>query len=50
MDTLFPTTIINYVGAFASAFAANNFIYFRGFVLGFLLGATFIAKEWTPSM
>ena len=37
MDTLFPTTIINYIGAFASAFAANNFIYFRGFVLGFLL-------------
>ncbi len=41
MDTLFPTTIINYIGAFASAFAANNFIYFRGFMLGFLLlGAT----------
>ncbi len=37
MDTLFPTTIINYIGAFASEFAANNFIYFRGFVLGFLL-------------
>ena len=37
MDTLFPTTIINYIGAFASAFAANNFIYFRGFMLGFLL-------------
>ena len=37
MDTLFPTTIINYIGAFASAFAANNFIYFRGFVLGFML-------------
>jgi hypothetical protein len=37
MDTLFPTTIIDYIGAFASAFAANNFIYFRGLVLGFLL-------------
>ena len=37
METLFPTTIINYIGAFASAFAANNFIYFRGFVLGLLL-------------
>jgi len=37
MDTLFPTTIINYIGAFASIFTANNFIYFRGFVLGFLL-------------
>ena len=37
MDTLFPTTSINYIGAFASAFAASNFIYFRGFVLGFLL-------------
>ena len=37
MDTLFPTTIINYIGTFASAFAANNFIYFRGFMLGFML-------------
>jgi hypothetical protein len=37
MDTLFPTTIINYIGAFASAFTANNFIYFRGFMLGFML-------------
>jgi hypothetical protein len=37
MDTLFPTTIINYIGVFASAFTANNFIYFRGFMLGFLL-------------
>lgn len=37
MDTLFPMTIINYVGIFASAFTANNFIYFRGFILGFLL-------------
>jgi len=37
MDTLFPTTIVNYIGIFASAFTANNFIYFRGFILGFLL-------------
>ena len=34
---LFPITIMNYIGAFAAAFAANNFIYFRGFILGFLL-------------
>ena len=37
MDTLFPMTITNYIGTFASAFAANNFIYFRGFMLAFLL-------------
>ena len=37
MDTLFPMTIMNYIGTFASAFAANNFIYFRGFTLAFLL-------------
>jgi hypothetical protein len=37
MDAFFPTTITNYIGVFASAFTANKFIYFRGFVLGFLL-------------
>ena len=37
MDTLFPMVIMNYIGTFASAFAANNFIYFRGFMLAFLL-------------
>jgi hypothetical protein len=37
MDTLFPVAIITYINMFASEFAANNFIYFRGFVLGFLL-------------
>ncbi len=37
MDTLFPMTIVDYIGTFASAFAANNFIYFRGFMLAFLL-------------
>lgn len=37
MDTLFPKTIVTYIGLFASAFAANNFLYFRGFMLGFLL-------------
>ena len=34
MDTLFPKTIVTYIGLFASAFAANNFLYFRGFMLG----------------
>jgi hypothetical protein len=37
MDTLFPMTIVDYIGTFASAFAASNFIYFRGFMLAFLL-------------
>ena len=37
MDTLFPKTIVTYIGLFASAFAANNFLYFQGFMLGFLL-------------
>ena len=37
MDTLFPKTIITFIELFASAFAANNFLYFRGFMLGFLL-------------
>jgi len=37
MDTIFPATIITYIQVFASTFAANNSIYFRGFVLGFLI-------------
>ena len=37
MDTIFPATIITYIQVFASAFAANNFLYFRGFMLAFLL-------------
>ncbi len=37
MDTLFPVAIITYINMFAPVFAANNFIYFRGFMLAFLL-------------
>lgn len=41
MDTLFPPSIITYLALFAPAFSANNFQYFRGFVLaGMLLGHT----------
>lgn len=37
MDNLFPAIIVSYIQIFAGTFAANNFPYFRGFILGFLL-------------
>ncbi len=37
MDTLFPQLIIAYIGHFAPFFPANNFIYFRGFILAHML-------------
>ena len=37
MDTLFPQLIIAYIGHFAPFFPANNFIYFRGFILAYML-------------
>ncbi len=41
MESLFPPTIIRILGGFAPFFAANNFLYFRGFVLAaMLLGQT----------
>jgi len=37
MDNLFPAIVVEYIRIFAGAFSANNFLYFRGFTLGFLL-------------
>jgi len=37
MDTFFPTTILTYIGFFAPIFGANNFSYFQGFTLAFML-------------
>ncbi|MEW5768237.1 MAG: hypothetical protein AB1797_11580 [bacterium] len=37
MDTFFPATILGYIRAFAPIFAANNFLYFQGFMLAFML-------------
>jgi len=37
MDTLFPLIIITYIEAFSKVFPAKNFIYFRGFILAFML-------------
>ncbi|OQA18835.1 MAG: hypothetical protein BWY64_01244 [bacterium ADurb.Bin363] len=33
METLFPVIIITYVECFSTCFPANNFEYFRGFIL-----------------
>jgi hypothetical protein len=37
MDTFFPNTILTYIGIFAPVFGANNFLYFQGFTLAFML-------------
>jgi hypothetical protein len=37
METLFPVIIITYVGCFSTCFPANNFEYFRGFIMAFML-------------
>ncbi|OQA18390.1 MAG: hypothetical protein BWY64_01524 [bacterium ADurb.Bin363] len=37
MKTLFPVIIITYVECFSTCFPANNFEYFRGFILAFML-------------
>lgn len=37
MDTFFPATILTYIGLFAPIFSANNFSYFQGFMLAFML-------------
>ena len=37
MDALFPAVITGYLELFAPVFRANNFIYFRGFVMAMML-------------
>lgn len=37
MDTLFPLIIITYINTFSEVFQAENFIYFRGFILSHML-------------
>lgn len=41
METFFPMVIVGYLELFAPTFQANNFMYFRGFILAaILLGQT----------
>jgi len=37
MDTLFPTTLLTVIEPFAPLFAANHFLYFRGWIVAMLL-------------
>ncbi|MES0336858.1 MAG: transposase [Candidatus Magnetobacterium sp. LHC-1] len=37
METLFPSTIIAHISAFKAFFPANNFLYFQGFMLSYML-------------
>lgn len=37
METLFPSTIIAYIAIFKPFFPANNFLYFRSFMLAYML-------------